>query len=139
MPTKIVFLADLHTSVQYSYGPYGSYGLQYPFLSPQVTNILNQSFLALAFVVYTFSFLPSSPPPPALPPPHPAPPPPQTFRPYSTLVLVVALGNTRKFTHRASKRCCVLFAAVWREPGIIIRCVLFAAGWREPGVVCYHI
>ena len=30
---------------------------------------------------------------------------------------------TRKFTRRASKRCCVLFAAVW----------------REPGVVCYHI
>ena len=31
--------------------------------------------------------------------------------------------NTRKFTRRVGKR----------------RCVLFAAGWREPGVVCYHI
>ena len=28
---------------------------------------------------------------------------------------------------------------VWHEPGVIIRRVLFAAGWREPGVVCYHI
>ena len=46
---------------------------------------------------------------------------------------------TRKFTRRASKRRCVLFAAVWREPGGMIRRVLFAAGWREPGVVCYHI
>ena len=46
---------------------------------------------------------------------------------------------TRKFTWRASKRRCVLLAAVWREPGVIIRRVLFAAGWREPGVVCYHI
>ena len=40
---------------------------------------------------------------------------------------------------RASKRSRVLFAVVWREPGVIIRRVLFAAGWREPGVVCYHI
>ena len=47
--------------------------------------------------------------------------------------------TTRKFTRRASKRRCVLFAVVWREPGVIIRRVLFAAGWREPGVVCYHI
>ena len=31
------------------------------------------------------------------------------------------------------------FAAVWREPGVIIRRVLFAAGWRERGIVCYHI
>ena len=46
---------------------------------------------------------------------------------------------TRKFTRRASKRRCVVFAVVWREPGVIIRRVLFAAGWREPGVVCYHI
>ena len=46
---------------------------------------------------------------------------------------------TRKFTRRASKRRCVLFAAVWREPGVIIRRVLFTAGWHEPGVVCYHI
>ena len=62
---------------------------------------------------------------------------------------------TRKFTRRASKRRCVLFAAVWREAGVIIRRVLFAAGWREagviirrvlfaagwrePGIVCYHI
>ena len=46
---------------------------------------------------------------------------------------------TRKFTRRASKRRCVLFAAVCREPGVMIRRVLFAAGWREPGVVCYHI
>ena len=46
---------------------------------------------------------------------------------------------TRKFTRRASKRCYVLFAAVWREPGVMIRRVLFGAGWREPGVVCYHI
>ena len=30
---------------------------------------------------------------------------------------------TRKFTRRASKR----------------RCVLFAAGWHEPGVIFYHI
>ena len=49
------------------------------------------------------------------------------------------IAKTRKFTCRASKRRCVLFAAVWREPGVIIRRVLFAAGWREPGVVCYHI
>ena len=49
------------------------------------------------------------------------------------------IWETRKFTHRASKRRCVLFAAVWHEPGVIIRRVLFAAGWREPGVVCYHI
>ena len=49
------------------------------------------------------------------------------------------LAITRKFTRRASKRRCVLFAAVWLEPGVIIRHVLFAAGWREPGVVCYHI
>ena len=35
---------------------------------------------------------------------------------------------SRKFTRRASKRCCVLFAAVWRERGVIIRHVLFAAG-----------
>ena len=47
--------------------------------------------------------------------------------------------TARKFTRRASKRRCVLFAAVWREPGIIVRRVLFAAGWLEPGVVCYHI
>ena len=33
--------------------------------------------------------------------------------------------NTRKFTRRVSKRRCVLFAAVWREPGVIIRRVLF--------------
>ena len=46
---------------------------------------------------------------------------------------------TRKFTCPASKRRCVLFAVVWREPGVIIRRVLFAAGWHEPGVVCYHI
>ena len=46
---------------------------------------------------------------------------------------------TRKFTRRASKRRCVVFAVVWREPGVIIRRVLFAAGWREPGIVCYHI
>ena len=46
---------------------------------------------------------------------------------------------TRKFTRRVSKRRCVLFAAVWREPGVMIRRVFFAAGWREPGVVCYHI
>ena len=45
---------------------------------------------------------------------------------------------TRKFTRRASKTRCVLFAAVWHEHGVIIRHVLFAAGWREPGV-CYHI
>ena len=31
--------------------------------------------------------------------------------------------DTRKYTHRASKR----------------RRVLFAVVWREPGVVCYHI
>ena len=49
------------------------------------------------------------------------------------------VNHTRKFTRRASKRHCVLFAAVWREPGVMIRRVLFAAGWREPGVVCYHI
>ena len=55
------------------------------------------------------------------------------------LMLAFEIKNTRKFTHRASKRRCVLFAAVWREPGVIIRRVLFAAGWREPGVVCYHI
>ena len=35
----------------------------------------------------------------------------------------VPIKVTRKFTRRASKR----------------RCVLFAAGWLEPGVVCYHI
>ena len=46
---------------------------------------------------------------------------------------------TRKFTRRASKRRCVHFAAVWRDPGVMIRRVLFAGGWREPGVVCYHI
>ena len=46
---------------------------------------------------------------------------------------------TRKFTRRASKRRCVLFAAVWRESAVIIRRVLFTAGWREPGVVWYHI
>ena len=55
--------------------------------------------------------------------------------PLSAIVIIY----TRKFTRRASKRRCVLFAAVWREPGVIIRRVLFAAGWREPGVVCYHI
>ena len=47
--------------------------------------------------------------------------------------------QTRKFTRRVSKRRCVLFAVVWREPGVIIRRVLFAAGWHEPRVVCYHI
>ena len=53
---------------------------------------------------------------------------------------VKELKYTRKFTRRASKRRCVLFAAVWREPSVIIRRVLFAAGWGEkPGVVCYHI
>ena len=36
---------------------------------------------------------------------------------------------TRKFTRRASKRRCVHFAVVWREPGVIIRRVLFGAGW----------
>ena len=56
-----------------------------------------------------------------------------------TLVNLVKLIPTRKFTRRASKRRCVLFAAVWREPGVIIHRVLFAAGWREPRVVCYHI
>ena len=55
------------------------------------------------------------------------------------IVYIRILMYTRKFTRRASKRRCVLFAAVWREPGVIIRRVLFAAGWREPGVVCYHI
>ena len=59
---------------------------------------------------------------------------PGVFNNYSTEFL-----KTRKFTRRASKRRCVLFAAVWREPGVMIRRVLFAAGWREPGVVCYHI
>ena len=54
-------------------------------------------------------------------------------------LLLYEIYGTRKFTHRASKRRCVLFVAVWREPGVIIRRVLFAAGWREPGVVCYHI
>ena len=65
--------------------------------------------------------------------------------------LIIIMGNlhgepvvtyiyiTRKFTRRASKRRCVLFAVVWREPGVIICRVLFAAGWRKPGVVCYHI
>ena len=55
---------------------------------------------------------------------------------YCNVTRIIA---TRKFTRRASKRRCVLFAVVWREPGVIIRRVLFAAGWREPGVVCYHI
>ena len=55
------------------------------------------------------------------------------------LYRVLQIKSTRKFTRRASKRCCVLFAVVWREPGVITRRVLFAAGWREPGVVCYHI
>ena len=52
---------------------------------------------------------------------------------------VLEFHLTRKFTRRASKRRCVLFVAVWREPGVIIRRVLVAARWREPGVVCYHI
>ena len=54
-------------------------------------------------------------------------------------IYLVYLLYTRKFTRRVSKRRCVLFAVVWREPGVIIRRVFFAAGWREPGVVCYHI
>ena len=57
----------------------------------------------------------------------------------STRYFLSEFSETRKFTCRASKRRCVLFVAVWREPGVIIRRVLFAAGWREPGVVCYHI
>ena len=52
---------------------------------------------------------------------------------------IIFLKYTRKFTRRASKRRSVLFATVWREPGVMIRRVLFAAGWREPGIVCYHI
>ena len=43
-------------------------------------------------------------------------------------LIVSHFKYTRKFTRRASKRRCVLFAAVWREPGVIIRHVLFAAG-----------
>ena len=54
------------------------------------------------------------------------------FFEYSTLVV---LGNLP--VERAKDA--VLFAVVWREPGVIIRRVLFAAGWREPGIVCYHI
>ena len=54
-------------------------------------------------------------------------------------LFITSITITRKFTRRASKRQCVLFAAVWREPGVIIRHVLYAAGWREPCVVCYHI
>ena len=38
------------------------------------------------------------------------------------------IWTTRKFTRRASKRRCVVFAVVWREPSVIIRHVLFAAG-----------
>ena len=45
---------------------------------------------------------------------------------------------TRKFTHRGSKRRCALFAAVWREPGVIIHRVLYAAGWRESAII-YNI
>ena len=57
----------------------------------------------------------------------------------SALFRVIVQSSLYYFTRRASKRRCVLFAAVWREPGVIMRRVLFAAGWREPGVVCYHI
>ena len=49
--------------------------------------------------------------------------------------------TTRKFTRQASKRRWLLFAVVWREPGVIIRCVFFAAGWREPAssAIIYNI
>ena len=53
--------------------------------------------------------------------------------------LVMPFGVLGNLPVERAKGHCVLFAAVWREPGVIVRRVLFAAGWREPRVVCYYI